>query len=85
MWFKLLGRLTESESHLESYTHGINVYIRVCTAYMICMYYAIVCTYHIRRTDTFIHFLKFMNTYIHFGIFINMYVHGMYTFINIQV
>jgi len=31
------------------------MYERVCTAYMIRTYYSIVHTYHIRRTDTYVH------------------------------
>ena len=53
--------------------------------YMICIYHAIVQTYHIRGTYMFILFMKCINMYILFWKFINMYIHGIYMFINFNL
>ena len=43
-----------SEMYVRVHTFR-EMYEHVCTAYMICTYYSIVHTYHIRRTDTYVH------------------------------
>ena len=75
----------DKSMHLESYPPGINVYIRVLTVYMIGMYYAIVHTYHVHGSDTYVQEPKSIDMYIHFQKSINMYIHGIYMFIHIQL
>jgi hypothetical protein len=43
-----------SEMYVRVHTFR-EMYEHVCTAYMIRTYYSIVHTYHIRRTDTYVH------------------------------